>query len=137
MISPLPGAWPEKPGSATLPFFGSAPVILDAESGVELEGECSGVLCFKQAWPSAMRSLYKAKERFEATYFEPYKGYYFTGDGARRDKDGYYWITGRVDDVRPFYESPGTFLEHSLCNAFVSSTIFALCPQLWCWRYLG
>ncbi|GBG75139.1 hypothetical protein CBR_g19652 [Chara braunii] len=98
LIAPLPGAWPQKPGSATLPFFGVEPVIVD-ENGNELDGECSGVLCLKAAWPGMMRTLYNEQERFEMAYFTPYKGYYFTGDGCRRDKDGYYWLTGRVDDV--------------------------------------
>lgn len=99
MITPLPGAWSEKPGSATLPFFGAKPVILDPETGAVLEGVAEGVLCFAQAWPSTIRGVYNDTARFEATYFAPYKGYYFSGDGARRDADGYYWITGRVDDV--------------------------------------
>lgn len=98
MITPLPGAWPQKPGSATFPFFGVQPVIVD-EKGNELEGECSGYLCIKQSWPSAFRTLYGDHERYETTYFKPFPGYYFTGDGCSRDKDGYYWLTGRVDDV--------------------------------------
>ncbi|MFH1531414.1 MAG: acetate--CoA ligase [Pseudomonadota bacterium] len=100
MITPLPGAIPTKPGSATLPFFGIVPVILD-ESGKELtgEGEQSGILAIKQPWPGQMRTLYGDHKRFEETYFDMFKGYYFTGDGVRRDADGYYWITGRVDDV--------------------------------------
>ncbi|EXB41426.1 Acetate--CoA ligase ACS [Morus notabilis] len=98
MITPLPGAWPQKPGSATFPFFGVQPVIVD-EKGVEIEGECSGYLCVKSSWPGAFRTLYGDHERYETTYFKPFPGYYFTGDGCRRDKDGYYWLTGRVDDV--------------------------------------
>ncbi|XP_049415010.1 acetyl-coenzyme A synthetase, chloroplastic/glyoxysomal-like [Solanum stenotomum] len=98
MITPMPGAWPQKPGSATLPFFGVQPVIVD-EKGVELEGECSGYLCVKNSWPSAFRTLYGDHERYETTYFSAFPGYYFTGDGCNRDKDGYYWLTGRVDDV--------------------------------------
>ncbi|KAJ0053775.1 hypothetical protein Pint_02465 [Pistacia integerrima] len=98
MITPLPGAWPQKPGSATFPFFGVQPVIVD-EKGVELEGECSGYLCVKSSWPGAFRTLYGDHERYETTYFKPFAGYYFTGDGCRRDKDGYHWLTGRVDDV--------------------------------------
>ncbi|XP_059286047.1 acetyl-coenzyme A synthetase, chloroplastic/glyoxysomal-like isoform X2 [Lycium ferocissimum] len=98
MITPLPGAWPQKPGSATLPFFGVQPVIVD-EKGVELEGECSGYLCVKSSWPSAFRTLYGDHERYETTYFSAFPGYYFSGDGCNRDKDGYYWLTGRVDDV--------------------------------------
>jgi len=100
MITPLPGAIATKPGSATLPFFGIVPVILD-EAGNELsgEGELSGILAIKQPWPGQMRTLYGDHKRFEETYFDMFKGYYFTGDGARRDADGYFWITGRVDDV--------------------------------------
>ena len=100
MITPLPGAWGTKPGSATLPFFGIQPVILEPETGKEIpEMEASGVLAIKHPWPGQMRTLYNAHQRFEETYFDMYKGYYFTGDGCRRDADGYYWITGRVDDV--------------------------------------
>nr|AFD33359.1 acyl-activating enzyme 15 [Cannabis sativa] len=98
MITPLPGAWPQKPGSATFPFFGVKPVIVD-EKGVEIEGECSGYLCVKGSWPGAFRTLYGDYERYETTYFKPFTGYYFTGDGCSRDKDGYHWLTGRVDDV--------------------------------------
>ena len=100
MISPLPGAIPTKPGSATLPFFGVKPVLLDGESGRELEGNgIMGVLAIREPWPGQMRTVYGDHQRFEETYFQQYKGYYFTGDGCRRDEDGYYWITGRVDDV--------------------------------------
>ncbi len=100
MITPLPGAIPTKPGSATLPFFGVEPVILDAESGKELTGSpAEGVLAIKDSWPGQMRTVWGDHDRFEATYFQQYKGYYFSGDGCRRDEDGYYWITGRVDDV--------------------------------------
>ncbi|KAF5725605.1 putative acetyl-CoA synthetase [Tripterygium wilfordii] len=98
MMTPLPGAWPQKPGSATFPFFGIQPVIVD-EKGIELEGECSGYLCVRSSWPGAFRTLYGDHERYETTYFQPFPGYYFSGDGCRRDKDGYYWLTGRVDDV--------------------------------------
>ncbi|CAI0555796.1 unnamed protein product [Linum tenue] len=98
MIAPLPGAWPQKPGSATFPFFGVQPVIVD-EKGVEIEGECSGYLCVKSSWPGTFRTLYGDHERYETTYFKPFPGYYFSGDGCSRDKDGYYWLTGRVDDV--------------------------------------
>ncbi|TVU14667.1 hypothetical protein EJB05_38150, partial [Eragrostis curvula] len=98
MITPLPGAWPQKPGSATLPFFGVQPVIVD-EKGQEMEGECSGYLCIKNSWPGAFRTLYGDKDRYETTYFKPFAGYYFSGDGCSRDKDGYHWLTGRVDDV--------------------------------------
>ncbi len=100
LITPLPGAWPTKPGSATLPFFGVEPVVLDPESGKAIEGNgVSGVLAMAAPWPGQMRTVYGDHERFEETYFDMYKGYYFTGDGCRRDEDGYYWITGRVDDV--------------------------------------
>jgi acetyl-CoA synthetase len=100
LITPLPGAWGTKPGSATLPFFGVQPCILEPESGKELvETACSGVLAIKTPWPGQMRTIYGDHNRFEETYFDMYKSYYFTGDGARRDEDGYYWITGRVDDV--------------------------------------
>ncbi|KAL0331799.1 UNVERIFIED_CONTAM: Acetyl-coenzyme A synthetase, chloroplastic/glyoxysomal [Sesamum calycinum] len=98
MITPLPGAWPQKPGSATFPFFGIQPVIVD-EKGVEIEGECSGYLCVKSSWPGAFRTLYGDHERYETTYFSAFPGYYFSGDGCSRDKDGYHWLTGRVDDV--------------------------------------
>ncbi|KAL2552652.1 Acetyl-coenzyme A synthetase [Forsythia ovata] len=98
MITPLPGAWPQKPGSATFPFFGVQPVIVN-EKGVEIEGECSGYLCVKSSWPGAFRTLYGDHERYETTYFSAFPGYYFSGDGCSRDKDGYYWLTGRVDDV--------------------------------------
>jgi len=98
MIVPLPTAWEEKPGSASLPFFGVVPILVD-EKGNELEGPAEGYLCIKQSWPSAIRTVYGDQDRFETTYFAPFPGYYFTGDGARRDEDGYYWITGRVDDV--------------------------------------
>jgi len=98
IISPLPGAIATKPGSATLPFFGVQPVLLDAE-GKKIEGEGSGNLCIEAPWPSIMREVYGDPERFHQTYFTQFKGHYFTGDGARRDKDGYYWVTGRVDDV--------------------------------------
>ncbi len=99
LITPLPGATPQKPGSATLPFFGIKPAILDPETGQELSGPCEGVLAIKEPWPGQMRGVYGDASRFKETYFVQYPGYYFTGDGCRRDVDGYYWITGRVDDV--------------------------------------
>ncbi len=100
LITPLPGATPLKPGSATFPFFGIEPVILEPEKSTEIDGnDVSGVLAMKAPWPGQMRTIYGDHERFEQTYFQQYKGYYFTGDGCRRDEDGYYWITGRVDDV--------------------------------------
>ena len=98
LITPLPGAIALKPGSATLPFFGIVPELLD-EQGHELEGPASGSLVIKKSWPGQMRTLYGDHERFKETYFKMFPGKYFTGDGARRDEDGYYWITGRVDDV--------------------------------------
>src|SRR5690606_6841969 len=98
MITPLPGATPLKPGSATRPFFGIRPVIVDAE-GKHLEGAAEGNLCIADSWPGQMRTVYGDHKRFVETYFSTYPGKYFTGDGCRRDEDGYYWITGRVDDV--------------------------------------
>jgi len=98
MITPLPGAVDTKPGSATLPFFGVQPAIVDNE-GVELEGAVEGNLVIKDSWPGQARSIWGNHKRFEETYFSTFANYYFTGDGARRDEDGYYWITGRVDDV--------------------------------------
>ena len=99
LITPLPATTPLKPGSVTLPFFGVVPVILN-EAGNEVEGNpASGYLCIKTAWPSLMRTVYGDHERFRQTYFDRFPGYYMTGDGATRDEDGYYWITGRVDDV--------------------------------------
>ncbi|WP_333839211.1 acetate--CoA ligase, partial [Pelomicrobium sp.] len=98
MIAPLPGAVATKPGSATLPFFGVQPVIV-GEDGKELTGECEGHLCLRDAGPGMMRTVFGDHERFVNTYFSTYPGLYFTGDGARRDQDGYYWITGRIDDV--------------------------------------
>ncbi len=100
LITPLPGAIATKPGSATKPFFGVQPVVLDPQSGAELDTvEAEGVLAIKDSWPGQMRTVWGDHERFEKTYFSDYKGYYFSGDGCRRDSDGYYWITGRVDDV--------------------------------------
>ncbi len=98
MITPLPGAIGQKPGSATLPFFGVQPVLLTNEGKV-IEGEGEGVLAIADSWPGQMRTVFGDHKRFEDTYFSNYAGYYFTGDGCRRDSDGYYWITGRVDDV--------------------------------------
>src|SRR5487761_2459620 len=98
LITPLPGAIAQKPGSATKPFFGIVPQVVDAEGKV-LEGECSGNLVIADSWPGQMRTVYGDHQRFMDTYFSTYPGKYFTGDGCRRDADGYYWITGRVDDV--------------------------------------
>jgi acetyl-CoA synthetase len=98
LITPLPGATALKPGSATQPFFGVQPGIVDGDGNLQ-EGACEGNLCILDSWPGQMRSLYGDHDRFVQTYFSTYKGKYFTGDGCRRDEDGYYWITGRVDDV--------------------------------------
>ena len=99
LITPLPGSTPTKPGSATLPFFGIEPVLL-TEEGDEIEGnDVSGLLAIRSSWPGQMRTVYGDHARFMEVYFSQFPGYYFTGDGARRDEDGYYWITGRVDDV--------------------------------------
>ena len=99
LISPFPGATPTKPGSATLPFFGVQPVLL-SEEGNEISGnDVSGLLALKTSWPGQMRTIYGDHARFIEVYFSQFPGYYFTGDGAKRDEDGYYWITGRVDDV--------------------------------------
>jgi len=100
LLTPLPGATTTKPGSATNPFFGVQPVILDPTTGAELTStEAEGVLCIKDSWPGQMRTVYGDHDRFVKTYFSDFKGYYFSGDGCKRDADGYYWITGRVDDV--------------------------------------
>jgi acetyl-CoA synthetase len=99
LITPLPGATALKPGSASKPFFGVTPEIVDAGTGEVLEGECEGALILTQPWPGIMRSLYGDHARFADTYFRQYPGNYFTGDGCKRDADGYYWITGRIDDV--------------------------------------
>jgi len=100
LITPLPGAIPTKPGSATLPFFGVKPVIIDPATGQVLEGNgVAGALCLATSWPGQARTVWGDHQRFKETYYGTYPGYYFTGDGARRDEDGYYWITGRIDDV--------------------------------------
>ncbi len=98
LITPLPGAIDTKPGSATLPFFGVKPILLEPD-GKRIDGPGSGVLCIEEPWPGIMRTVYGEHKRFKEMYFSTYKGLYFTGDGCRRDEDGYYWITGRVDDV--------------------------------------
>ncbi len=98
LLTGLPGAVPQKPGSAAKPFFGVQPEVVDAEGNV-MEGACEGILLMKDSWPGQMRTVYQNPERFEQTYFSAYENRYFTGDGCRRDEDGYYWITGRVDDV--------------------------------------
>jgi len=100
LITPLPGVTPTKPGSATLPFFGIKPVIVDPADGKEIEGNgVSGALCLGSPWPGQARTVWGDHNRYRETYFSQYPGYYFTGDGARRDEDGFYWITGRIDDV--------------------------------------
>jgi acetyl-CoA synthetase len=99
MIAPFPGAIPTKPGSATKPFFGIQPIVLSPEGKLQDQTKAEGVLAIKDSWPSQARTIWGDHGRFVSTYFETYKGYYFTGDGCRRDEDGYYWITGRVDDV--------------------------------------
>jgi len=99
LITPLPGATPLKPGSATLPFFGIVPAIVNPADGTPIQGEGEGALVITRPWPGMARSVYGDHQRFVDTYFKTYRGYYFTGDGARRDKEGYYWITGRIDDV--------------------------------------
>ena len=98
LITPLPGATPLKPGSATTPFFGVQPVIVDNDGNI-LDGPCEGNLCISDSWPGQMRTVFGDHDRFIQTYFSTYKNLYFTGDSCRRDEDGYYWITGRVDDV--------------------------------------
>jgi len=98
LITPLPGSHPLKPGSATLPYFGCEPVVVN-DQGKVLEGPCAGILTIKSPWPGMMRTVYGQHRRFKETYFSAFPGLYFTGDGCRRDEDGYYWITGRVDDV--------------------------------------
>ncbi|MFW6258494.1 MAG: acetate--CoA ligase [Halochromatium sp.] len=99
LITPLPGATPTKPGSATKPFFGVVPALVDASTGNLPEGEAEGALVITRPWPGQMRTVYGDHQRFIDTYFKQYPGYYFSGDGAKRDADGYYWITGRIDDV--------------------------------------
>ncbi|KAJ8033519.1 Acetyl-coenzyme A synthetase, cytoplasmic [Holothuria leucospilota] len=120
-ITPLPGAISMKPGSATVPFFGIDPVIVDDEGQV-LEGECEGSLVFKGPWPSIMRTIYGDHQRYENTYFRKFPGYYLTGDGCRRDKDGYLWITGRIDDM---FNMSG----HLLSTAEIESVIYE-CPEV-------
>jgi acetyl-CoA synthetase len=100
LITPLPGVTPTKPGSATLPFFGVKPIVVNPENGAILDGNgVSGALCLASPWPGQARTVWGDHQRFRETYFSQYKGFYFTGDGCQRDKDGYYWITGRIDDV--------------------------------------
>jgi acetyl-CoA synthetase len=110
-----------KPGSATLPFFGVRPVLVDNEGAV-IEGPGEGNLCFAAPWPGISRTILADHERFEKTYYKPFPGYYFTGDGARRDQDGYYWITGRVDDLM-------NVSGHLLSTAEIESAL-AMHPQV-------
>jgi acetyl-CoA synthetase len=98
LITPLPGAIPTKPGSATVPFFGVEPVIVNKD-GKEVSINEGGYLCIKKPWPGMARTIFGDGEKFKATYFSRFPGYYFTGDGARKDQDGYYWLMGRIDDV--------------------------------------
>ena len=122
VITPLPGCTPTKPGSACFPFFGVLPVILD-EDGKELEGETEGYIAFKKPWPGIMRTVYGNQERFESTYFSRFPGYYMSGDGARRDADGYLWITGRVDDM---LNCSGKYINtYLLCTDFRSTESYA------------
>ena len=99
MITPLPGATDLKPGSASTPMFGVQPALVDPADGHVLEGAAEGALVITDSWPGQMRTVYGDHARFFETYFSQYPGTYFTGDGCRRDEDGYYWITGRIDDV--------------------------------------
>jgi acetyl-CoA synthetase len=99
LITPLPGATPTKAGSATLPFFGIKPVIVDADGNMKEKNDVSGALCLTGSWPGQARTIHEDHQKFRSTYFSTYPGLYFTGDGARRDGDGYYWITGSIDDV--------------------------------------
>jgi len=99
LITPLPGATPTKPGSATLPFFGIKPALVDDEGNLLKGNDVAGNLCITESWPGQMRTIYGDAQRFFETYFARFPGKYFSGDGCRRDEDGYYWITGRVDDV--------------------------------------
>ena len=115
----MPGATATKPGSATRPFFGVQPVVLEPTSVEEItDTAAEGVLCLRDSWPGQMRTVWGDHERFMKTYFSDYKGYYFTGDGCRRDADGYYWITGRVDDVINVYG-------HRMGTAEVESALVA------------
>ena len=122
LITPLPGATNLKPGSATRPFFGCQPALVD-DKGAFLEGAASGNLVILDAWPGMMRTVYGDHDRFVQTYFSTYKGMYFTGDGCRRDEDGYYWITGRVDDVI-------NVSGHRLGTAEVESALVSPCKSL-------
>lgn len=145
VLTPLPSCTPLKPGSATFPFFGVVPVILNDE-GKEIEGPGEGYLGFKKPWPGIMRSLYSSHERFSSTYFSKFPGYYCTGDGARRDSDGYYWITGRMDDMLNVSghllstaEVESALVEHPACveSAVVSLPHPVKGECLYCFVVLG
>merc|ERR1712037_369034 len=118
MLTSLPGATPMKPGSATLPFFGIDFEVLDKEGNVRTGNSVDGVLCVKNPWPGMARTIFGNHERYLNVYMRPYPGYYFTGDGCYRDKDGYYWVTGRVDDVL-------NILGHRIGSAEVESALVA------------
>lgn len=121
--SNLPGVNPMKPGSCAMPYYGIDFVVIDPQSGKELVGnDVEGVLCIRKPWPSIARTVYGDHQRYLTVYMKPYPGFYFTGDGVRRDKDGYYWITGRVDDVI-------TPSGHRIGSAEVESALVA-CPQV-------
>ncbi|GFT77425.1 acetyl-coenzyme A synthetase [Nephila pilipes] len=145
VLTPLPSCTPLKPGSATFPFFGVVPVILN-DQGKEIEGSGEGYLAFKKPWPGMMRSLFSSHERFASTYFSRFPGYYCTGDGARRDSDGYYWITGRMDDMLNVSghllstaEVESALVEHSACveSAVVSLPHSVKGECLYCFVVLG
>ena len=129
-MTPLPGCTPTKPGSACFPFFGVLPVILD-ESGKEMEGEAEGYIAFKKPWPGIMRTVYGNHERFESTYFQRFPGYYMSGDGAKRDSDGYIWITGRVDDMLNCSGRPGKIRRSMVitCSTRAINNLFWLLGQ--------
>jgi acetyl-CoA synthetase len=112
MLTPLPGATPTKPGSATFPFFGVEPALLDGEGNELMGNNVSGVLCVKRPWPSIARTVFGDHDRYLATYMRFKDGYYFTGDGAYRDKDGYYWVTGRVDGLFFVISSPSAIVPY-------------------------
>jgi acetyl-CoA synthetase len=120
MLTPLPGCTPTKPGAACFPFFGVEPVLLDEKGKVQEGNDVKGVLCVARPWPGMARTIFGDHARFLATYMNPYPGYYFTGDGATRDKDGYYWITGRVDGNHTAHYAPPPHPSTCRCMTFVS-----------------
>ena len=131
MLTPLPGATPLKPGSATFPFFGVEPALLDAEGNELLGNDVSGVLCIKSPWPALARTVYGDHDRYLKTYMQYKDGYYFTGDGAFRDKDGYYWVTGRVDGACVLCcWLPCVASINITCNSYCSVSLSIAC---WCW----